>query len=53
MDAKTGRMLKAVMLPPLEPEVDGIVQVPHGMSIRQRQIWFSVAETAEVYRISL
>jgi hypothetical protein len=53
MDPKTGRIVKQIMLPPLEPEVNGIVQVPHGMTIRQRQIWFSVAETAEVYRISL
>jgi streptogramin lyase len=53
MDPKTGRILKSIMLPPLEPEADGIVQVPHGMSIRGRQLWFSVAETAEVYRIPL
>lgn len=53
MDPKTGKILKAIMLPPLEPEVDGIVQVPHGMTIHEKHIWFSVAETAEVYRVPL
>jgi hypothetical protein len=41
------------MLPPLEPEVDGIVQVPHGMTVWNREFWFSVAETGEVYRMTL
>jgi hypothetical protein len=53
MDVRTGKILKQLMLPPLEPEVGGIVHVPHGMTIRQRHIWFSVAETAEVYRVAL
>jgi streptogramin lyase len=53
MDPKSGRILKSMMLPVLEPEVDGIVQVPHGMTIHEKKIWFCVAETAEVYRISL
>lgn len=53
MDPKTGRILKQVMLPPTAPEVNGLVVVPHGMTIWQRQFWFSVAETGEVYRVPL
>jgi sugar lactone lactonase YvrE len=53
MDRKNGHISKQVMLPPLAPEVDGIVQAPHGMTVWNRQIWFSVAETGEVYRTSL
>ncbi len=53
MDPKTGKILKQVMLPPTAPEVDGLVVVPHGMTIWNRQFWFSVAETGEVYRVPL
>jgi streptogramin lyase len=53
MDRKNGRISKQVMLPPLEPEVEGIVQVPHGMTVWNREFWFSVAETGEVYRMTL
>jgi sugar lactone lactonase YvrE len=53
MDAATGRILRQATLPPTEPQVDGIVLVPHGMTIWQRQIWFSVAETGEVYHTPL
>ncbi len=53
MDPKSGRILKQLMLPPTAPEADGVVLVPHGMSIWNRQIWFSVAETGEVYRLPL
>src|SRR5579872_3662560 len=53
MDRKNGRISKQVMLPPLEPEVDGIVHVPHGMTVWNREFWFSVAETGEVYRMAL
>jgi streptogramin lyase len=53
MDRKNGRILKQVTLPALAPEVDGIVQVPHGMTVWNREFWFSVAETGEVYRMPL
>lgn len=53
MDRKTGRILKQLMLPPTAPEVDGVIVVPHGMSIWNGQVWFSVAETGEVYRVPL
>lgn len=53
MDATTGKILKQVMLPPTAPEVDGVVVVPHGMTIWNGQFWFSVAETGEVYRTPL
>ncbi len=53
MDPKTGRILKQLMLPATQPEVDGVVLVPHGMSIGNRRLWFSVAETGQVYRLPL
>ena len=37
----------------LSAVVDGVVQVPHGMTVWKGQIWFSVAETGEVYRVPL
>lgn len=51
MDPKDGRVLKQAMLPFTTPEVDGLVVVPHGMSIWDGQFWFSVAETGEVYKL--
>jgi hypothetical protein len=45
--------LSQVILPPEEPLVDGIVQVPHGMTVWKRDFWFSVAETGQVYRVPL
>ncbi len=53
MDPSNGKILMQLMLPTEEPLVDGIVQVPHGMTVWNRQIWFSVAETGEVYRVPL
>jgi|SRR6266498_2777810 len=53
MDPRTGRILRQLMLPPTAPESGGIVHVPHGMTVRQGHIWFSVAETGEVYRLPL
>jgi len=53
MDPRIGRILRQVMLPPTAPEVDGLVQVPHGMTVWNREFWFSVAETGEVYRLPL
>lgn len=52
MNRNDGKISKQIMLPPLEPMVDGLVQTAHGMTIRDKQIWFCVAETAEVYRVS-
>lgn len=53
MDPATGKILMQVMLPPAEPESGGVVLVPHGMTVWNRQFWFSVAETGEVYRVPL
>jgi DNA-binding beta-propeller fold protein YncE len=53
MDAASGRILRQVTLPPTQPEADGIVLVPHGMTVWQGEFWFSVAETGEVYRTAL
>jgi streptogramin lyase len=53
MDPSNGRILMQLTLPAEEPLVDGVVQVPHGMTVWNRQIWFSVAETGEVYRVPL
>jgi DNA-binding beta-propeller fold protein YncE len=53
MSRQGGQILKQVLLPPTQPEVDGIVVVPHGMTIWDNQIWFCVAETAEVYRLAI
>jgi streptogramin lyase len=53
MDPGSGKILAQLMLPVEEPMVDGILQVPHGMTVWKGQIWFSVAETGEVYRVPL
>lgn len=53
LSRQSGKILKQVLLPPTQPEVDGIVVVPHGMSIWDREIWFCVAETAEIYRFPI
>lgn len=53
MDTATGKILMQLTLPAEEPLVDGVVQVPHGMTIWNGKIWFSVAETGEVYRVPL
>jgi hypothetical protein len=53
MDPASGKILMQLMLPPEEPLVDGVVQVPHGMTLWKGNIWFSVAETGEVYRVPL
>ena len=39
MDPTTGRILRQHMLPPTEPQVEGVVVVPHGMTIRNREFW--------------
>jgi len=53
MDAESGNILRQVTLPPTQPDANGIVLVPHGMTIWEGQFWFSVAETGEVYRTAL
>lgn len=53
MSPKDGKILRQVMLPPTSPEVDGAVVVPHGMTVWEKQIWFCVAETGEVYRFPI
>ena len=53
MDPANGRILLQLMLPAEAPMRDGVVLQPHGMTVRNREIWFSVAETGEVYRVPL
>jgi len=53
MDPATGRILMQLMLPAEDPIRDGVVLQPHGMTVWNREIWFSVAETGEVYRVPL
>ncbi len=53
MDPASGRILMQLMLPPEDPMRDGVVLQPHGMTVWNREIWFSVAETGEVYRVPL
>lgn len=53
MDPATGRILAQLMLPAEDPIRDGIVLQPHGMTVWNGDIWFSVAETGEVYRVPL
>lgn len=53
MDPATGRILMQLMLPAEDPMRDGVVLQPHGMTVWNRDIWFSVAETGEVYRVPL
>lgn len=53
LDPANGRVIKQHMLPFEGPEVSGKVVIPHGMTIWQRHIYFSSAETAEIYRTPL
>ncbi|MEK7406806.1 MAG: hypothetical protein AAB225_17150 [Acidobacteriota bacterium] len=52
MSPKTGKILRQLMLPFTEPQAEGVVLAPHGMTIWRREIWFSVAETGEIYRMA-
>ena len=52
MSPKSGRILRQLMLPFTEPHAEGVVLAPHGMTIWRKEIWFSVAETGEVYRMA-
>ncbi len=53
MSRQNGKILKQVLLPATQPERDGIVLVPHGMTIWDNQIWFCVAETGEIYNLAI
>ena len=53
MDPASGKILMQLMLPPEDPLREGVVLQPHGMTVWNREIWFSVAETGEVYRVPL
>ena len=53
MDPRSGRILRQLMLPFTEPQVEGMVVVPHGATVWDGRIWFCVAETGEVYRLPL
>jgi len=53
MEPASGRILMQLMLPAEDPMRDGVVLQPHGMTIWRGEIWFSVAETGEVYRVPL
>jgi hypothetical protein len=49
----SGKILMQLMLPPETPLKDGVVLQPHGMTVWKGDIWFSVAETGEIYRVPL
>jgi sugar lactone lactonase YvrE len=53
MDPASGKIQMQLMLPAESPAKDGVVLQPHGMTVWNREIWFSVAETGEVYRVPL
>jgi len=53
MNPVSGKILMQLMLPAEDPMRDGVVLQPHGMSVWNGDIWFSVAETGEVYRVPL
>ena len=53
MDPASGKILMQLMLPAEAPLKDGVVLQPHGMTVWNREFWFSVAETGEVYRVPL
>jgi len=53
LSPKSGSILRQWILPPTAPEKDGFVLSPHGMTIRKSELWFSVAETGEIYRLRL
>lgn len=53
MDPRTGAIKRQLMMPLREPLVDDLLIVPHGMTVHAGHIWFSVAETGEVYRVPL
>jgi len=53
LDPASGKIIKQHMLPFGEPEVDGKVVVPHGITIWQRMIYFCSPPTGEIYRTPL
>jgi DNA-binding beta-propeller fold protein YncE len=53
IDPETGLIKRQVVLPPAMPQKEGMVLVPHGMTVWDQRIWFSVAETGEIYRLSI
>jgi streptogramin lyase len=53
MEPASGKILMQLMLPAEAPLKDGVVLQPHGMTVWRGEIWFSVAETGEVYRVPL
>jgi hypothetical protein len=53
MEPASGKILMQLMLPAEAPLKDGVVLQPHGMTVWKGEIWFSVAETGEVYRVPL
>jgi sugar lactone lactonase YvrE len=53
MEPASGKILTQLMLPPEAPLKDGVVLQPHGMTVWRGDIWFSVAETGEIYRVPL
>jgi sugar lactone lactonase YvrE len=53
MDRASGKILRAISLPLTEPKVDDLIIVPHGLTVHEKHIWWSCAETAQVYRVPL
>jgi hypothetical protein len=53
MDTASGHVIKQHMLPFDQPEKDGKIIVPHGITIWQRMIYFCSPHTSEIYRTPL
>ncbi len=53
LDPASGAIIKQHMLPPAEPEVEGKVIVPHGLTYWQRMLYFCSTVTGEIYRTPL
>jgi hypothetical protein len=53
LDTATGNVIKQHMLPFDQPQVNGKVINPHGLTIWQRMLYFCSPETGEIYRTPL
>ena len=53
LDAATGNVIKQHMLPFDQPQVNGKVITPQGLTIWQRMLYFCSPETGEIYRTPL
>lgn len=53
LDAASGVVIKQHMLPVAQPEVEGKLVVPHGLTYWQRMLYFCSTHTGEIYRTPL